>query len=101
MVPVVDFGAALGSAESERDVVMLTRNGQIKRTPLKQFASINRNGLAAMGVRVSAGPCTCTMVCKCLAGVHWAAAASDSKGSSFKWCQQWVYLPMALLCLPA
>lgn len=50
MVPVSDFGAALGSAE--RDVVMLTRQGQIKRTALKQFASINRSGLAAMGVRV-------------------------------------------------
>ncbi|KAL4439020.1 hypothetical protein ABPG77_006957 [Micractinium sp. CCAP 211/92] len=49
MVPVSDFGAALGSAE--RDVVMLTRQGQIKRTALKQFASINRSGLAAMGVR--------------------------------------------------
>ena len=50
MVPVSDFGAALGSAE--RDVVMLTRKGQIKRTALKQFASINRNGLAAISVRV-------------------------------------------------
>ncbi|PSC74003.1 DNA gyrase subunit A [Micractinium conductrix] len=48
MVPVSDFGAALGSAE--RDVVMLTRHGQIKRTLLSQFASINRAGLAAMRV---------------------------------------------------
>lgn len=55
MVPVSDFGAALGSAE--RDVVMLTRQGQIKRTALKQFASINRSGLAAMGVRVSCAGC--------------------------------------------
>lgn len=52
MVPVSGFGAALGSAE--QDVVMLTRKGQIKRTALKQFTSINRSGLVAMGVRVSA-----------------------------------------------
>ncbi|EFN50438.1 hypothetical protein CHLNCDRAFT_55891, partial [Chlorella variabilis] len=50
MVPVSGFGAALGSAE--QDVVMLTRKGQIKRTALKQFTSINRSGLVAMGVRV-------------------------------------------------
>ncbi|EFN51479.1 hypothetical protein CHLNCDRAFT_56398 [Chlorella variabilis] len=49
MVPVSGFGAALGSAE--QDVVMLTRKGQIKRTALKQFTSINRSGLVAMGVR--------------------------------------------------
>ena len=54
MLPVSDFGAARGSADC--DVVMLTRKGLIKRTPLKQFASINRLGLAAMGVRVSCAP---------------------------------------------
>lgn len=34
--------------------VMLTRHGQIKRTLLSQFASINRAGLAAMRVNVGA-----------------------------------------------
>lgn len=78
MVPVSDFGAApartrgaaaaaaslstdqgttaaaagAGPATGERDVVMLSRQGQIKRVSLRQFAAINRAGLGVMGLRV-------------------------------------------------
>jgi DNA gyrase subunit A len=52
MVPVSDFGAAPNSPAADRDIIMLTRKGQIKRTALKQFAAVNRNGLPAMIVKV-------------------------------------------------
>ncbi|PRW61571.1 DNA gyrase subunit A [Chlorella sorokiniana] len=51
VIPVSDFGAEPGSSAADRDLVLMSRKGLIKRVPLKQFASINRNGLAAMGVK--------------------------------------------------
>ncbi|MFP3897737.1 MAG: DNA gyrase subunit A [Dehalococcoidia bacterium] len=42
---------ALSSFPSDRFLLMATRGGAIKKTPLSEFASIRRNGLIAMGLR--------------------------------------------------
>lgn len=36
----------------DRDLVLLSRKGLIKRMPLQQFASLLRSGVIAMGVKV-------------------------------------------------
>lgn len=47
ILPVSDFS-------NDEDVVMLTSNGQIKRTSLSQFAKINARGTTAMRLKVVA-----------------------------------------------
>jgi DNA gyrase subunit A len=42
---------ALASFPSDRFLLMATKGGAIKKTPLSEFSSIRRNGLIAMGLR--------------------------------------------------
>ena len=46
ILPVSDFS-------DDVDVVMLTSNGQIKRTALSKFANTNARGIVAMNLNVS------------------------------------------------
>ena len=60
----------------EQGLLLLTRNGLVKRTALDQFAKVRRNGMAAIGMREGTGD-ELTWVARAPAGSRVLLAASN------------------------
>jgi len=61
-------------------LVMLSKNGLIKRTPLKAFTSVRASGIAAM--KLKASPQCLSWVCKCVGEVLALAVLHHRPGCS-------------------
>ena len=65
-------------------LVMLTKNGLIKRTPLKAFTSVRNGGLTAIKLKVdtqhavSLLHCTCALLCAYIIPEKCSAAATHT-----------------------
>ena len=75
MLAVRDFA-------QEQGLLLLTRNGLVKRTALDQFAKVRRNGMAAIGMREGTGD-ELTWVARAPAGSRVLLAASNGSALLF------------------
>lgn len=85
MLAVRDFGVGGGSsdgAQQQENLLLLTRNGLVKRTALDQFAKVRRNGMAAIGLREGTGD-ELTWVARAPAGSRVLVAASNGSALLF------------------
>jgi DNA gyrase subunit A len=76
MLAVRDFSAG------EQGLLLLTRNGLVKRTALDQFAKVRRTGITAIGMREGAGD-ELTWVARAPAGSRVLLAASNGAALLF------------------